>query len=195
MLLLTSTGFLVILWNLATLTFAEYLDGAKDVVPAPYMSGMSSQIMKYRWTGVQSIASMISGLGTLSSDEASIHETGISSDIPYFSCHITSHLVLQTLVKAIDSAVGLRSPGGFLHGPSLGFGIDTDPYVIWSGCVKSMLRSLISLEATVWGSHTAREALQGLMQRHGDILTECWSVDPCTKSDGLPRNDETVLSF
>jgi hypothetical protein len=138
---------------------------------------MASKMNQYKWCAIQSIAAMTSNLLLASPDEALTHETGISSDIPVFSYHATSHLIVRSLFKAIEVAVSLQNSEKSLSGPHLGHGIDSDPNKTWCLCVKSLLKSLIALEASVWGSHSARAALHGLMRRHGDVLLACWMVD------------------
>jgi hypothetical protein len=88
---------------------------------------------------------MTSKLLSTSPDEALTHETGVSSDIPVFSYHATSHLIVRSLFKAIEVAVGLQSCAKSLFGTRIGLGIDIDPNTPWSRCVKSLLKCLIAL--------------------------------------------------
>ncbi len=180
------------------ITFADSLEQATPFLDPLSAVTMKSKISQYRWSGIQSIAAMASNLLALSPDEAVTHETGISSDIPIFSYHATSHLIIRSLVKAIEVAVALQNSTKCLHGSGIGQGIDIDPKLTWSRCIKSLLTCLISLEASIWGSHNARAALQSLMRKYGDTLSECWTVEPVSKgteADDVKNGFATDNSF
>ena len=106
--------------------------------------------------------------------------SGLAANAPIISFHATPQLVTKVLTKAIEtlSRIYLSPEFPNICGPR--HSIDLDPVAEWMYCIRPLLKCLNALETTTWGSHTAHDAIQGLMQQFGDILSECWLTTTTT---------------
>lgn len=99
-------------------------------------------------------------------EEAFTPDSGLGADVPITACHVTPSLVVVALQKAVEQVVVSRS--------SLAYGLVPDGD--WDCHVGYLMKALASLQVTLGGSRVARAAIQSLMRKHGDILSECWPV-------------------
>jgi hypothetical protein len=84
---------------------------------------------------------------------------------------------VTALQKAIEAVIQLQ----FDYNPDTdlfeGSGVILMPDGTWDRQIDVLMKGLMSLDVTIGGSQTSSVALQLLMQRYGDILSECWTSD------------------
>lgn len=92
--------------------------------------------------------------------------------------HLTPDLAVVAVRKAIEAHISLEPRTDFdnfdhsdLHG-------DHDTNVQqWKEDLDRLLKGLVALKASIGGTQSAGQALESLLRKYGDILSECWSAD------------------
>jgi len=174
-------------WNLGILVFSETLSFALDGQSPVCDPTISSKMQGYQWSGASSIAAMVACILSLPPDEASSLQNGLTTDLPFASCHVNLSLVVTALVKAIEHIINLQIPPTVASEPRLDGDVHPAPCHL-----KSLMSCLVSLDTTVSGSHTARVAVKDMMQQYGDILSECWSPGNTVGLRKPPNMDFTM---
>ncbi|OOO13791.1 hypothetical protein OAory_01023860 [Aspergillus oryzae] len=104
-------------------------------------------------------------------------QNGVSAEASILSYHITPTLVAATFQKAIEAILDMQ-----LY-PPCGEGTPKDrslsPHAdsTWKQHIDTIMKGLVSLDATIGGALASGLAIQNLMQIHGDIISDCWSCD------------------
>lgn len=92
--------------------------------------------------------------------------------------HIAPDLAVVAVRKAIEAHITLeptRTNADFDHQDPQS---DDDTNVQqWKEALDKLLKGLLALKASIGGSQSAGLALESLLQKYGDILSECWSAD------------------
>ncbi|PGH19378.1 hypothetical protein AJ80_04019 [Polytolypa hystricis UAMH7299] len=172
--------------NLVVLTFAEILNPLTDAVcpngGGPLFS-TSEQLRVYQQDAISSVARMVDCLLNSPIDEVFNLENGLSAEVPLLAYHVTPSLTATVLQKAIEQSIGLLETSSAKYYPSAAPLVDMDRVqdsTNLDGNLKQqqidvLMKGLVSLDVTIGGSYTANVALQSLMRKYGDILSECWS--------------------
>lgn len=184
-------------WSHGVLTFTENIRRITKYLEPLCALGLSAKIMDYNWSSSQLIAVMAQTVLSVPYEESFSELNGLAAKAPIISFHATPHLVAKVLTQAIETLAKMYLSPEFPSICGLRHNIETDLVEEWKRCIRPLLKCLNALETTTWGSHIARNAIQGLMQQFGDILSECWLTTaataplvPSVKADGCRPETE-----
>lgn len=159
------------------LRFFEIVKEAKDRIWGLEDMRTLEITARYRQQAISRLVAIAKCINEASTDVDFQHSDGLENKVPLILHHANTGLTVSALVKAVDHAVGsittmkLASSdlGNRLTAPSQ----PSDPSIT----LGPLLSCLSSISQTVAGQCTAAPALQDLLQRHGDILLDCWNPD------------------
>ncbi|PYH92743.1 hypothetical protein BO71DRAFT_431632 [Aspergillus ellipticus CBS 707.79] len=166
----------VTFWDLGILVFAEIMKPAIDGIDSACDSHVTDKIRAFQQTAVSSIARTIGYTLSLPAKDVFNLQNGLSAEVPMTAYHITPSLMVTAFRMAIETIIELYLFPSYVE--------DADPQVpgpaiddFWQKQIDIIMKGLLSLEATLGGSQAVDMALQILLHRHGDILSECWTCD------------------
>ncbi|KAF9893552.1 hypothetical protein FE257_010864 [Aspergillus nanangensis] len=162
----------VTVWNLGVLALAESLNPLLKAGDSNRELPELSNMHTCRQEAISSVVQTVESVLSLPTEEAFNVQNGLSADVPIIAYHITPGLISAALEKTVEHILTLQFPDGWEEGCENPFFDGT-----WSHQINIIMKGLVSLSVTIGGSQTAGVALQRLMQRYGDILSECWSCD------------------
>jgi hypothetical protein len=173
----TTTAFFVMFWDLGVLILAEILKPVMNELDYDCGPHWISSMRAYQQEAVSSVARMVESVLTLPTEETFNLQNGLSAEVPIIAYHITPSLMVTTLQKAVEHIIDLQfSSNCSLEAPE-GRMRTLTPDGVWDQQIDFLMKGLILLHVTIGGSQTASAAVQSLMRKYGDILSECWSCD------------------
>lgn len=164
-LLTHTTAHLLLSWNYGVLKIVQQCR-RMQFLPCFSEDGTLLQQMIHKLDAAL-IRSMSLVAVTLSSDGQ--NDTG-AVEVAWVAQNSNLPLVTQILTAFLDHAVGLYSTSSLAKSPTRA-AIDAE---VDQRYMANLLRSLSLLQRTMHGSSVVREALQGLMGRHSDVLMGAW---------------------
>ncbi|KAE8381197.1 Alpha/beta hydrolase family-domain-containing protein [Aspergillus bertholletiae] len=172
-----SSVSMMLFWNLSVFVFTEALKPTMTKVNPPCNLSIFSRLQAYSEEAALSVVQTAKCVLSLPFEETFNLHNGVSAEASVLSYHITPTLVAATFQKAIETILNLQSypPGGVtaLENESLGLHADS----AWKQHIDTIMKALVSLDATIGGSQASGVAIQNLMQSYGDIILDCWSCD------------------
>jgi hypothetical protein len=160
--------FLVIFWDLGVLVLTEVLRSLSYEISLsnPSNEQLFFQTQKYRRESAVSVAYTVESVLNLPATEEFKPSSGLDPEVPLTALHVTPTTVVSALQKAIEHIIDSK----------LSSGTNLCPDGTWDRSLGILMKGLVALGVTVGGSRTATVSIQSLMQRYGDILSECWVV-------------------
>jgi hypothetical protein len=159
-------------WDLGVLVLAEALKASVTGLDHSFSQGITSRIQAYREESASSVARTMECVLSLPPEETFNLRSGVNAEASIITYHITPSLMAAALQKAIESMIDLRfSPPCAPEDRSTIFDVNED----WIRQVDLIMKGLVSLDVTIGGSQVASVAIQDLMRKYGDIISECWS--------------------
>ncbi|KAK5193136.1 hypothetical protein LTR99_001792 [Exophiala xenobiotica] len=156
---------LMIFWNLGLLVFAESSNSVLNECEY-FHQHLISKIRALQQQAASSLTRTVECVFVLPTVGSWKPDSGLGVDVPITACHVTPSIAVTTLEKAIEQIIEVQSDS------ETGLIFDG----VWNRHVAVLMKGLVSLEVTIGGSRIAGAALRSLMQRYGDIISECWSV-------------------
>lgn len=135
-----------------------------------------SKVDIHQQEATSSMSQTVESVLALPTEEVFNIQNGLSADVPIISYHITPSLIATTIERSIENIINRQ-----LHiAENLNISrseLQDAPLNCWQRQIDILMKGLVALDVTVGGSQTAGVALQALMRKHGDILSECWSCE------------------
>jgi hypothetical protein len=155
----------MIFWNLGLLVFAESSNSVLNESEY-FHQHLISKIRALQQQAASSLTRTVECVFVLPTVGSWKPDSGLGVDVPITACHVTPSIAVTTLEKAIEQIIEVQSDS------ETGLIFDG----VWNRHVAVLMKGLVSLEVTIGGSRIAGGALRSLMQRYGDIISECWLV-------------------
>lgn len=161
-------------WNLGIFLLVEVFKKViKDLDPSMEQE-VGPTVREYQRDAASCVAQVVECVLDLPAEEAFNLQNGLGAEVPLTAYHVTPSLVVTALQRAIESVIDLQ-----LRSSSDGASSDDAQFLIpdgvWDRQLDILMKGLMSLDVTIGGSQTVGVALSGLMHKHGDILSECWT--------------------
>jgi hypothetical protein len=162
-------------WNLGIFLLVDVVQGVINHLDDSIEQQTGPVIRKYQQDAASCVAQVVECVLGLPAEEAFNLQNGLGAEVPITAYHVTPSLAVTSLQKAIESVINIqfRRTGRSGLAPSAGQILIADG--IWDRQIDILMKGLMSLDVTIGGSQTCGMALLDLMQRHGDILSECWT--------------------
>jgi hypothetical protein len=168
---------LVMFWNLGIFLLDDVFKSASKYLNTSEELQLAPIIREYQREAVLCVVQTVECVLNLPVEEAFNLQNGLGAEVPITAYHITPSLAVTALQKAIEAVIQLQ----FDYNPDTdlfeGSGVILMPDGTWDRQIDVLMKGLMSLDVTIGGSQTSSVALQLLMQRYGDILSECWTSD------------------
>jgi hypothetical protein len=162
-------------WNLGILLLVDTFQNVSTHLDDASGQQTSRVIRQYQQDAAYSVAKVVGCVLELPAEEAFNLQNGLGAEVPITAYHVTPSLAVTALQKAIGSVVSIQLHWANQSEPASGDGQILTPDGIWDRQVDILMKGLMSLDVTIGGSQTCGLALRELMQKHGDILSECWT--------------------
>lgn len=163
-------------WELGILAFIEKVKPALNKLDPSSKHLIMSKIENHQQEATSSMTQTVESVLALPTEEAFNLQNGLSADVPIISYHITPSLIATTIKKSIENIIDrqLHRAGdqNISHSE-----VQEIPLGEWQRQIDILMKGLVALDVTVGGSQTAGVALQALLRKYGDIMSECWSCD------------------
>ncbi|GAB1199595.1 hypothetical protein APSETT444_008949 [Aspergillus pseudonomiae] len=168
---------ILMFWNLGVFVLKEALKPTMRGIDPPCSHSVFSKLQAYSEEAALSVTQIVECVLSLPFEEIFNLQNGVSGEASVLSYHITPTLVAATFQKAIENILDVQ-----LYPPCGVGALDDRPFnhhadSTWKQHIDTILKGLISLDATIGGSQASGVAIRSLMQSYGDILSECWSSD------------------
>ncbi|OGM51321.1 hypothetical protein ABOM_000166 [Aspergillus bombycis] len=164
-------------WNLGVFVLTETLKPTMTARDPVCSHSVFSKLQVYNEEAALSVTQIVEYVLSLPFEEIFNLQNGVSAEASVLSYHITPTLVAATFQKAIENILNMQlylpCGVGTLDERSLSYNAD----FTWKQHIDTILKGLVSLDATIGGSQASAVAIRSLMQSHGDIISECWSSD------------------
>ncbi|KAJ5201132.1 hypothetical protein N7449_005935 [Penicillium cf. viridicatum] len=165
---------LVMFWNLGIFLLVEvFKKVTKDLDPSVEQE-VGPAVREYQRDAASCVAQVVECVLNLPAEEAFNLQNGLGAEVPLTAYHVTPSLTVTALQRAIESVIDLQ-----LYSSSDDDLSDDAQFLIpdgvWDRQIDILMKGLMSLDVTIGGSQTCGVALRGLMHKHGDILSECWT--------------------
>ncbi|KAJ5160069.1 uncharacterized protein N7482_007073 [Penicillium canariense] len=153
-------------WDLGVLVLADTVQVFAHGLCRYSHPALFSCIQSYGNEAASSVASTIGCMLLLPTEERFNLQNGLGAEVPIIAYHVTPGIMSATLERAVEHVVKLRlsSPG------------DSDD-MLQDHQIDRLMKGLVSLDVTIGGSQTAGVAMQSLMHKYGDAISECWTCD------------------
>lgn len=166
----TQTGYLVLFWNLGTLTLAEEIEkacGSHLLQGNNLREFVIDKGKQYEKDAISSVIAISKHIADMSAENSSLSVCGESEmKLPFISHHASLAPIVVVLTKSIDHmlqrVIGSENPDDGAH---------------WMLSIKPVLTCLLDMKSTLAGSRSIQSPLSRLLTLHGDLLMECWTVD------------------
>ncbi|KNG86422.1 hypothetical protein ANOM_005505 [Aspergillus nomiae NRRL 13137] len=172
-----SSVSILMFWNLGVFVLTESLNLPMMGINPPCSHSVFSKLQSYNEEAALSVTQIVECVLSLPFEEIFNLQNGVSGEASVLSYHITPTLVAATFQKAIENILNVKlyPPYGVgaLDDRSLNHHADST----WKQHIDTILKGLVSLDATIGGSQASGVAIRSLMQSYGDIISECWSSD------------------
>ncbi|KAJ5610994.1 hypothetical protein N7510_007713 [Penicillium lagena] len=165
---------LAIPWDLGALVLAEAMPPFADEINQSYDSNLIPRIRESQKEAATSVSQTIECMLMLPAEETFNLQNGLSAEAPIVAYHVTPSIMIGALEKAIEYMLESQASQSET---SNGNAPDPIPDGVWERHVDCLMKGLLSLDVTVGGSQTAGVVMQSLIQRYGDVISECWSCD------------------
>ncbi|RDW66632.1 hypothetical protein BP5796_09381 [Coleophoma crateriformis] len=175
----SSSGFLILFWNLGVLSLVEQIQTANSLGFISRDCEAFSKACQYQKAALKSIITISSNMTTLHAHGPCHIELsrGLNTKLPLISDHANLLLTVTTLVKAIETTIHINTSNDNIGEDAIASRTEFGPVESWMSLIKPLLSCLLDLDVTVAGSNTARVAFQKLMTSHSDILMDGWAVE------------------
>lgn len=152
-------------WDLGVLVLAETLKPFANEICQSSHPELLSCMQPYGQEAASSVARTIDCMLRLPTEETFNLQNGLSAEVPIIAYHVTPSIMSATLEKALEHTIErqISLPG------------DVEGDNVWDHQIDCLLKGLVSLDVTIGGSQTAGVAMQSLMHKYGDIISECWT--------------------
>ncbi|KAE8409771.1 Alpha/beta hydrolase family-domain-containing protein [Aspergillus pseudonomiae] len=172
-----SSVSILMFWNLGVFVLKEALKPTMRGIDPPCSHSVFLKLQAYSEEAALSVTQIVERVLSLPFEEIFNLQNGVSGEASVLSYHITPTLVAATFQKAIENILDVQ-----LYPPCGVGALDDRPFnhhadSTWKQHIDTILKGLISLDATIGGSQTSGVAIRSLMQSYGDIISECWSSD------------------
>ncbi|OGE53770.1 hypothetical protein PENARI_c007G04682 [Penicillium arizonense] len=168
---------LVMFWNLGIFLLNDVFKNASKYLNVSDEQQLAPIIRKYQQDAALCVTSTVECVLNLPVEEAFNLQNGLGAEVPITAYHVTPSIAVTALQKAIEGVIQLQ-----LHSTHDADLFEGDcripvPDGTWDRQIDVLMKGLMSLDVTIGGSQTSSMALRLLMQRYGDILSECWTSD------------------
>jgi hypothetical protein len=154
-------------WDLGVLVHAETLKPFANKICQTSHPELLSRMQSYGEEAASSVAQTIDCMLILPTEENFNLQNGLSAEVPIIAYHVTPSIMSATLEKALEHTIERR----------ISLPADVEGDNVWAHQIDCLMKGLVSLDVTVGGSQTAGAAMQSLMHKYGDIISECWTCD------------------
>ncbi|CAI7565816.1 unnamed protein product [Penicillium viridicatum] len=165
---------LVMFWNLGIFLLVEIFKKVIKDLNLSIEQEVGPAVREYQRDAASCVAQVVECVLNLPAQEAFNLQNGLGAEVPLTAYHITPSLTVTALQRAIESVIDLQ-----LHSSSDDESSDHAQFLIpdgvWDRQLDILMKGLMSLDVTIGGSQTCDVALRGLLHKHGDILSECWT--------------------
>ncbi|KAJ5811594.1 hypothetical protein N7474_007895 [Penicillium riverlandense] len=165
---------LAIPWDLGALVLAEIMPPFAEEINQSYDSNLIPRISASQKEAATSVSQTIDCMLTLPAEETFNLQNGLSAEVPIMAYHVTPNIMTAALEKALEYVLESQVSHSERSNDNAP---DPIPDGVWERQVDCLMKGLLSLDVTVGGSQTAGVVRQSLMQRYGDVISECWSCD------------------
>jgi len=165
----------VMFWNLGIFLLVDVFQRATKDLDDSIEQQSGPIIRKYQQDAASCVAQVVECVLDLPAEEAFNLQNGLGAEVPITAYHVTPSLAVTALQKAIESVINLQIYWTGQSGLAAGDGQMLILDGIWDRQIDILMKGLMSLDVTIGGSQTCWMALRELMQKHGDILSECWT--------------------
>ena len=162
-------------WNLGIFLFAEVFRKVTKDLDLSIEQESGQTIREYQREAVSCVAQVVECVLNLPAEEAFNLQNGLSAEVPITAYHVTPSLAVTALQRAIESVIELQLHSRPDADLSEGDALFLIPDGIWDRQIDILMKGLMSLDVTIGGSQTSGVAVRGLMHKHGDIISECWT--------------------
>ncbi|RDW62421.1 hypothetical protein BP6252_11854 [Coleophoma cylindrospora] len=175
----SSSGFLILFWNLGILSLVEQIQTANSLGFISRDCEAFSKARQYQKAALKSIITISSNMTTLHAHGPCRMELsrGLNTKLPLISDHANLLLTVTALVKAIETTIHINTWNDTNAEDAIASRTEAGPVESWMSLIKPLLSCLLDLDVTVAGSNTARVAFQKLMNSYSDILMDGWAVE------------------
>ncbi|KAF7591449.1 hypothetical protein BBP40_001552 [Aspergillus hancockii] len=176
-----SSVSILVFWDLGVLVLVDALKPTMSAPDPSFRQDAISSIQAYREEAASSIAHTMECVLSLPPEEIFNLQNGMSTEASIITYHITPSLMAAALQKAIENIIDMQFSSAhgleILESGCRMLNTDND----WRRQIDAVMKGLISLDVTIGGSQVASVAIQDLMQRYWDVISECWSCGFETK--------------
>lgn len=164
-------------WNLGIFLFAEVFRKVTKDLDTYIEQESGPTVREYQREAASCVAQVVECVHSLPTEEAFNLQNGLGAEVPITAYHVTPSLAVTTLQRAIESVIDLQLRSR--SDADLSDLSDDTQFLIpdgtWDRQIDILMKGLISLDVTIGGSQTSGVAVRGLMHKHGDIISECWT--------------------
>ncbi|KAI2671830.1 transcriptional regulator family: Fungal Specific TF [Penicillium roqueforti] len=168
---------LVMFWNLGIFLFVEVFRKVTKDLDTSVEQESGPTVRDYQREAASCVAQVVECVHSLPTEEAFNLQNGLGAEVPITAYHVTPSLAVTTLQRAIESVIDLQLRSR--SDADLSDLSDDTQFLIpdgtWDRQIDILMKGLISLDVTIGGSQTSGVAVRGLMHKHGDIISECWT--------------------
>lgn len=159
------------------LRFVEVVEQASKKLDSMDCIELTNAAYKYRQKAIRACAGIVRLINEASRG-GGFRITELSeSEVPFISHHANTGITVMALQKTIEHTIYASMPA---KSGSSAYGAPQPVAFLPEEARESLqplLAGLSTLLQSISGQCTARPALEELMQRHGDILLDCWNQD------------------
>ncbi|KAE8415012.1 hypothetical protein BDV36DRAFT_298426 [Aspergillus pseudocaelatus] len=172
-----SSVSIAMFWNLGVFVLMESLNPTMKGLNPPCTHSVFSRLQTYTEEAALLVTRAAERVLSLPFEEIFNLQNGVSAEASVLSYHITPTLVAATFQKAVENILSMQ-----LYAPCDVGTVEDRPLSLytdlnWKKHIDTILKALVSLDATIGGLQASSVAIQSLMRNHGDIISDCWSCD------------------
>jgi len=164
-------------WSLGVLVLADTILPFAEKINESCDPGLLSRVQLCREVAVSSMSRIIEAVSALPNGASFNIQNSLGPEIPIIAYHVTPSLMTSAFAKAVEHSVNLRVSNAYSLEDSI---VDT----AFRGCgdaedhrIDTLVKGLLSLDATIGGSQVSGIAFQTLMERYGDVISDSWSCE------------------
>lgn len=164
-------------WTLGVLVLADSLLPFAEEINQFCHPGLLSRVQSCREVAISSMTRIIEAVLALPNEDSLNVQNSLGPEVPIIAYHVTPSLMTSAFAKAVEHSVYLRVSNAYSLEDSI---VDT----AFPGCgdaedhrIDTLVKGLLSLDATIGGSQAGGIAFRSLMERYGDVISDSWSCE------------------
>lgn len=162
-------------WNLGIFLLVDIFKHVTKGLDPSIQQEQGLIVREYQRNAVSCVAQVVECVIALPADEAFNLQNGLGAEVPLTAYHVTPGFAVTTLQRAIENVIDLQLTSQCDAAASAEDAGNLIPDGIWDPQIDILLKGLISLDVTIGGSQACGVAIETLMHKYGDVISECWT--------------------